>query len=285
MKNNFLSSLRYLAVFLWMFTLNLDAASKETSLASVRLSGHVPSEAIVNATLLENLDANMSLPFTFTLPLRNQNALEDLIQRLYDPSDHEHYGNYLTSEEFIERFAPTQEDYNLAIAYAKKIGLNITGKHPNRTLLNVSGTVKSIEKAFNLTLHHYQDTNGRKFYAPNNNPEVPAIMASIISGIVGLDNHAVWRPYNQRKEISETSSDSSSSAFPSGPNGGFAPNDIKIAYNLNGLSANGSGQIIALFELSSYRTSDITAYTTHFGLPSANLHTILVDGGSGGGGG
>ena len=34
------------------------------------------------------------------------------------------------------------------------------------------------------------------------------------------------------------------------------------AYNLTGVSANGSGQIIALFELAGYQASDINAYTT-----------------------
>ena len=48
----------------------------------------------------------------------------------------------------------------------------------------------------------YQHTNGRKFYAPDNEPEVPASIASVINGIVGLDNHAVWHPFNRHKEIS-----------------------------------------------------------------------------------
>ena len=46
------------------------------------------------------------------------------------------------------------------------------------------------------------------------------------------------------------------------------------------MSANGSNQSIALFELGSYLASDINAYTSHFGLPPAKLHNVLVDGGS-----
>ena len=81
-------------------------------------------------------------PITFVLPLRNQKALEELIQQIYDPADQQHYGKYLTSAEFIERFAPTQEDYDKVIAYAKNLGLTVIGTHPNRTLLNVSGPSK-----------------------------------------------------------------------------------------------------------------------------------------------
>jgi len=288
MKSNFLGRLRYLAIFMLMLTLSIDAAAldKTAKPSSVRLSGHVPTKAIVNAAFMENLDADVTVPITFVLPLRNQKALEELIQHIYDPTDQQHYGNYLTSEEFIEMFAPTQKDYDQVIAHAKKSGLNVISTHPNRTLLNVSGPTKSIETAFNLNLYLYQQASGRKFYAPNNDPEVPVAIASVISGIVGLDNSAVWRPYNHRKEVStETSGATNPASYPSGPSGGFAPTDVKIAYNLTGVSANGSGQNIALFELSSYQTSDITAYATYFGLPSPQLHTILVDGGSAGGGG
>ena len=100
------------------------------------------------------LIADVTVPITFVLPLRNQKALEHLIQHIYNPADQQHYGKYLTSEEFIEKFAPTQEDYDQVIAYAKKLGLNVIGTHPNRTLLNVSGPTKSIETAFNLNLNH-----------------------------------------------------------------------------------------------------------------------------------
>lgn len=284
MKNTILSCLRYLALFMVMFIINVDAALNKTSdTSSVRLSDHIPNEALTNAVFLEKLDADMPIPITFVLPLRNEKALEEVIQSIYDPADQQNYGKYLTSEEFIQMFAPTQEDYDAVIAYAKGLGLNIVGTHPNRTLLNVSGPTKSIESAFNLNLDLYQQTSGRKFYAPNNDPEVPNVIASVISGVVGLDNQAVWRPLNRRKEMgAEMFNAVKASSFPSGPLSGFAPNDIKIAYNLTGVSENGSGQSIALFELAAYLTSDITAYTNYFSLPPANLNNVLVDGGSGG---
>jgi kumamolisin len=284
MKNSVLGYLRYLMVFMLMLTLNIGVALDKTSNQStVRLSGHVPSKAVSQALFKEHLDSNVSVPITFVLPLRNQEALEQLIQQINNPADQQHYGKYLTSAEFIENFAPTQEDYDTIIAYVKKLGLDVIGIHPNRILLNVSGPTKSIEAAFQLKLNMYQQTNGRKFYAPDDEPEVPVAIASIINGIVGLDNSAVWHAYNRRQEISKEMLNAPNAAsFPSGPGGGYAPNDIKIAYNLNGVSANGSGQKVALFELGAYLASDITAYATYFGLPSANLTNVLVDGGSGG---
>lgn len=282
MKESFTCFFRYPILLILVLVLQVDLASA----SSVRLSGHVPVKAISDAMFLYDLDHSTNLQMTFVLPLRNKEALEELVQRIYDPTDEEHYGKYLTLEKFTERFAPTEEDYQKVIAYAENLGLIIVETHSNRTLLKVSGSSKSVEQGFNLRMHGYQKHNGRTFYAPNNDPEVPASIASIIHGIIGLDNHALRRTYNRRREAKEeliTSSYVSSNAYPSGPGGGFAPKDLVTAYNLNTISANGSNQIIALFELGGYQESDINKYTSYFGLPAPKLKKILVDGGAGGG--
>ncbi len=282
MKDYFSSCFRYFMLLMLPLTFHVSAETSAPS--SVRLSGHVPSQAVEKAVFLDYLEAETHVPVTFTLPLRNQEVLEDLLRRLYDRADVEYYGKYLTSEAFVEQFAPTEEDYDQVIAYAKSLGLTVTGTHSNRTVLNAKGPVKDVETAFNLRLHQYQLPNGRNFFAASDNPEVPASIASIISGIIGLDNHAVWRSFHRRGPIADTDELPAfygvSYTFPSGPGGGYSPNDLLKAYNLTGLPTNGAGQIIALFELGGYQTSDITQYTTYFGLPPAQLKNVLVDGGS-----
>ncbi len=277
MKNSLFKSLLLL-------TLCLDAsaafaAQRPREKPSVRLSNHVPTKALSRAMHLNRLDGSTNVPLTIVLPLRNQQELEQLIARIHDPADQKHYGKYLTTAEFVERFAPTQADYDKVVAYVNSLGLTVDNMHANRTLLTLSGDAKSIESAFNFNLNEYMSLEGRRFYAPNNNPLIPSAIASVIKGIVGLDNHSKWKPYRQRREKASGSS-VGSRAFPSGPEGGFAPSDIVKAYNLSGVSANGSNQIIALFELAGYQASDINAYTAYFGLPAAKLTNVLVDGGS-----
>ena len=48
------------------------------------------------------------------LPLRNQEALTNLLQQLYDPSS-PNYRHYLTPEEFTAQFGPTEQDYQKVI--------------------------------------------------------------------------------------------------------------------------------------------------------------------------
>ena len=131
---------------------------------SVRLTGHVPSKAIANSALVGNVDPNSQVPVTFTLPLRNQEALETLLQGIYDPTNQESYGNYLTSDEFTDQFAPTQEDYDKVTAYAEGLGLTVSTTHPNRLLLNVVGSASSVQSAFNLNLKRYKHASGREIF-------------------------------------------------------------------------------------------------------------------------
>lgn len=287
MKDNLSYPWKYLVLLVMAITLQVSAmtASQSNSKpATTRLSGHIPTKALTNAVCLHHIEGQTQVPMTFILPLRNQEKLQDLINRIHDPADPE-YGKYLSSKEFIRRFAPTKKDYDSVIDYAKRQGLTVTSTHQNRMLLNVTGSAGSIESAFNLKLHRYQLSGGLTFYAPTDNPEVPFEIASVIDGIVGLDNHAKWHTYNRQLSAPKSLGilGDAAKAFPSGPGGGFSPSDIVKAYNLAGVQANGSGQIIALFELADYQDSDITAYTNNFGMPSANLKRILVDGGSGAG--
>lgn len=286
MKNHFSRFFACNLLLMSGLALQLTAAPSEMLDESVvRLSGHVPSKAVSESTYLSRADGNSHVSLTFVLPLRNRDALEELVKRIYDPNDQEYYGKYLTPEEFAEQFAPTEEDYDHVVHYARSLGLHVMGTHSNRTLMNVSGRSDLIEKAFNIQLHHYQKSCGRTFYAPDKDPEVPSFIANKIHGIVGLDNHAARRCYIRQKHAEEKSlaTNAASQAHPSGPGGGYSPKDILTAYNLNGVQANGANQVIALFELGKYQVSDINVYTQHFGLPAANLKNILVDGGASGG--
>lgn len=283
MNCKFFGYFRYFLLLMLSFAMHANAASSDVSNeAYVRLPGHIPKQVVLSKSVfLKTVDDSQVVPLTFVLPLRNQDELEELVKRIHDPSDEEFYGKHLTTEQFNERFAPTEEDYNKVVAYAEKLGLSVTGTHSNRTLVNVSAPAQHIEKGLRLNLYKYQLSNGRKFYAPDNDPAVPVSIAHLLSGIVGLDDLSVWKTYNLRKqETAKTLASHGSQTYPSGPRGGFAPGDLVSAYNLGGVTADGTGQIVALFQLASFQESDITTYTNHFGLPAPQLKTILVDGGS-----
>ena len=244
-----------------------------------RLGGHVPAKAIEKAVLIGRLPSANPISLRISLPLQNQDQLEAFLSRVSDPSD-PLYGHYLTPSEFIDSYCPTQDDYNTVAAYAQSMGLTVTGTQPNRILLNVSGTVGTVEAAFNLRLNNYRNAEGRVFYAPDNNPQIAGAMGSLISGVIGLDNAAVWRSH-----VIQLSPEDLAQMGPlqigTGPGGGLTPSDILTAYNLDGVSADGSGQVLGLFELAGYNASDIAAYASYFGIRAVPLQNVMVDGYSG----
>jgi len=238
----------------------------------------MPGQAVRAANWLGREAPDISVSMAISLPLRNQAELGDLLSRIYDPAD-PLYGKYLSAEEFTDRFGPTQDDYDLVAAYARSLGLNTTGLHANRLLLDVSGPAQTVEAAFNLRMQRYQTQDGRDFHAPDDDPEVPDFIASRVVGVVGLDNAAVWHAHSRSRLAQEKS------VVPlqigTGPGGALAPDDISTAYNLNTIEAKGSGQVLGLFELDGYSATDIAAYEKYFGLPAVPLQNVLVDGYSG----
>ena len=92
-------------------------------------------------------------------------------------------------------FGPKEQDYEAIIAFANANGLTVAGKHPNRMLLDVSGSVADVEKAFHVKMLVYpHPTEARTFYAPDVEPSLD--LAVPVLRIAGLDNYVVPHPAN-----------------------------------------------------------------------------------------
>jgi len=118
------------------------------------LSGHVPV-AVARLQPVGRMPGSSRLKLAIGLPRRNQQALRTLLDELYDPASPQ-YRHYLSPEQFAERFGPPKEDYEALTAFAKAQVLVVTATHPNRTLLDVSGSVEDIERVFHVTMQVYQ---------------------------------------------------------------------------------------------------------------------------------
>ena len=240
------------------------------------LSGHRPVPA-ANLHALGRLETTNSLNLAIGLPLRHQASLARLLQELYDPAS-PNFHRYLTPAQFADQFGPTETDYRAVIAFAQANGLTVTATHPNRTLLDVKGTVASIEKAFHLAMHVYQHpTEGRTFYAPDAEPSLD--LPTQVLHISGLDSYRRPRPLNLgMKPLAIPNG--ATPATGSGPSGTFFGNDFRAAY-APGVSLTGAGESVGLLEFDGFYPEDITAYANQTGLPQVPLEVVLLDGFSG----
>ena len=237
------------------------------------LPGHVP-KAVARFGLRPTgrLPATNRLNLAIGLPLRNTNALNQLLQDTYDPASPQ-FRHYLTPEQFTERFGPTKEDYEAVVRFAKSHGLDITVTHSNRVLLDVAGRVADIEKAFQVTLHTYQHpTEARQFYAPDVEPSSVEAGLAVLD-ISGLNNYALPRAASHRRSAATAAGTGSGS----GPSGNYMGKDLRNAY-VPGVTLTGAGQMVGLLEFEGFYAGDITTYETMAGLPNVPIQVVLLDG-------
>jgi uncharacterized repeat protein (TIGR03803 family) len=247
-----------------------------------RLGMHRPASA-TNAPFVGTLPATTNLDLAIGLPLRNQEALSELLQGICDPAS-PLYRQYLTPAQFTDRFGPTREDYDAVIAFARAHGLTVTATHPNRMLLDVRGSVADINNAFHVTLVlRRHPTEPRIFFAPDVMPSVE--LGVPILDVSGLENYALPRPRHVASLLTGRTGTSPSTG--SGPYGSYMGEDFRAAY-VPGSPFNGTGQIAGLLEFDGYSPADIAYYENKAGLPSVTLSNVLLNGVSGnpsGGGG
>lgn len=251
------------------------ALSTQAEEKMVRLKGTL-SPKIAGSAKLGALDRKEELRFSLTLPVRNQAALDTLLHDIYTPGN-PLYHRYLKTGEFAERFGPTQADYDAVIAFASKHGLRVAATHANRAVLELAGTPDVIEKTFGVHLLQFRERSGRIFHSPDLEPQVPATIAPLISGVVGLDDAVAAHP-NLMAAATVGGKAISPNLIGSGPNSGVSPSDIKTAYNLNGLTQTGTGQSLALVELDGFTDSDIFAYEAKFNISRVEVGSFYLDG-------
>src|SRR4051812_44967488 len=100
----------------------------QTARLSVR--AQLPAEAKM-AQPLGLMQPAERLSFAITLPLRNREALTNLLREITDPTS-PNYRHYLTREEFTEKFGPTEKDYSAVKEFARANRLNVRSEHANR---------------------------------------------------------------------------------------------------------------------------------------------------------
>lgn len=269
--------------------------SGTTAAAAVSLTtipGHVPA-LVKSSAALGLVSANQPLSCSVTLTLHNQAALASLLTGLNDPSD-PRYGQYLTPTQFATQFGATPKEYSTLITYLQSKGLSVTQTYPSRNYMTLAGTARQMNAAFGISLKNFRSPDGRVFHAPDTEVRVPSAIAGYISAVTGLNNAHLPTPLirtlhrQPASKIKALTPNFDSVALPSqnpgeqgtGPQGGFAPSDIRTAYGLNGTKLDGTGQTIAIIEYGTeYNIKDALKYENQFGLKRAPITIVPVDGG------
>jgi hypothetical protein len=250
----------------------LATAVAVSALPRQSLPGHRPPAAL-SAPVMGRLAAEVQLDLAVGLPLRNREALTNLLQALYDPASPQ-YRRFLTPAEFTARFGPSQEAYDAVIGFARSNRLDITGTHPNRLLVNVRGAARDIERTFQINLQlHQHPREPRAFFAPDAEPTVePGLPVLAVSG---LSNYRLPRPAGLRQV--DPGSGGVTPLGGSGPGGAYFGGDFRAAY-VPGANLTGAGQAVGLLQFDGFYPADIQQYKTLAGLPDIPVTTVYLEG-------
>lgn len=225
--------------------------------------------------------ASSSTPTTFevTLNWRHQNQLQSEIRQMYTPTSPQ-YHHFLTVSQFIAQFSPTLSEVQSVAHYFSQFGITLKKTSTNRNTLEFTGTYGQIEQALHIQMMRYQHHN-QSFTANNQDPSVPANIAGLISGFIGLTNyHAFHSSLANTRSLSHNHSGRSSTSQPQG----YSPQQIAQAYQISPLyksGALGQNQTIAIATLATFKPSDAQYFWKyyHINRGSASLNIVPVDGG------
>ncbi len=202
------------------------------------------------------LPGTQSMRIVLVLPHRNQPELESLLRDLYDPSSPS-YRQFLTVEQFTERFGPSQADYDAVTNFAATHGLAVVGNSRNRMNVDVTGSVSSIERALHVTMGLYQHpTENRTFYSADREP-TPDLSIQLWH-IAGLDNYSIPKPALVQRPAGAVPAATTGSC----PSASFCGSDMRAAY-YEGTALTGAGQSLGLLEYYGTDLADLTTYYTN----------------------
>jgi subtilase family serine protease len=209
------------------------------------------------------------------------------------------YGQYVSVPEFAARFGATAGQVATVRDALLARGLQVGEPTANALSLPVSATAAEAEAAFGVELERFKTADGRDAYANLGAPQVPAVAAPYVAGVIGLDDLDVPEstPAARAADAVEAQSSplaaASTSVVTGGPqpcssalqvrsqDGGYTADQIASAYDLSGFYAAGdfgAGQTIALLELEPFLPADVALYQSCYGT-NTTVETVDVEGG------
>ena len=138
-----------------------------------------------------------------------------------------------------------------------------------RRTITLAGTAAAMEKAFSIELTEFEHEQGT-YRGFTGAIQMPEDLASVVTGIFGLDTRPVARPQFRYRNISGAFGARSS-------NTSYNPTQVAQLYNFP-KDVNGTGQTIGIIELGGgYRPADIREYFQAQGLQVPQVKAISVD--------
>ena len=189
-------------------------------------------------------------------------------------------GQIVSREDFDQQFAADPASFDALRTFAHENGLTVdeSASSLSRRTIVLRGPVQSMEKAFGVELHDYEDaTTKKRYHAFTGEVSLPETHAPLVEAVLGLDARPVAKPHIRFLKDLKKASDA---AAATGQAVAFNPPQVAELYDYP-TTVNGAGETIGILELGGgYETSDIQTYFTGLGLTPPTVVAVSVDGGT-----
>jgi hypothetical protein len=244
------------------------------------------------------LGATETIQLNVVLPPRNEGQLQALLRGLYSPGSPD-YHQWLRPGQFVEQFGPSGSQTDAVESWLHGVGLTDTGV--SGFAVRVTAKASQVDEALGTSFEKYRTRSGHVGYLAQKTPLVPEALADgQVAAILGLDTVSTFQSQSTLSPATRQSPNVAqqpdadgltpcSAAQSAAAPGYYTLDALGAAYGFGSLLSdgqNGHGKTIAVYELGSSSSSDVSTYENCFGL-SNPVSAVSADGGGGavGGGG
>jgi len=214
------------------------------------------------------------------LVLKRSPDQEAALRALMDDQQTKNSPNYhawLTPAQFGQQFGVADADVQKVTSWLAQKGFTGIKVAPSNMFIEFSGTAGAVRNAFHTEIHQFM-VKGEMHMANVSVPQMPAALASVVSGVHSLHNFRKksFMHFAKPQAISEAKASgklgTEFTATPCTPLNaptciGVGPADFAKIYNLPA-NLDGTGQTIALVARSNINVQDVIDFRTGFGLPN-----------------
>jgi hypothetical protein len=272
-------------------------SATDVAAAVVRLVGSVPVLP-TGSKVIGTTDPTTPVSVDVSLKPRDPAALDAFITDASTPGS-PNYRHYLSPGEFGPAFGPTVSTVAAVRSWLSSTGLQVGATDPGGLLIPVSGTAGQVAQAFGTSLVAARLPSGRVARNNTSPPAVPAALAGVLQGVIGLST--VVQPHAQIQTTATPNPAASPSVTPKVSGAatahalpaacaaasslhpvGYTADQLANIYGFSTLYSQGrtgSGLKVGIYELEPYTPSDIATYQSCFG-SNVPVQNISVDGGA-----
>jgi subtilase family serine protease len=250
----------------------LDVKERVT-LKGTRTRAATGSEPVADGLALARL------ALTLRRTPERQAAFDALLQAQQDPASPD-YQRWLTPAEVGARFGASQNDIDAVTAWLRSQGLVVDALSASRTRLRFSGDAAHVAKAFGTGLA-WRVEGKRRRVATTDLPSIPAALADVVVGVVGLDTprfHPTHIDGGVRTQVEGAPRTEASSCSNGVCSYSVFPADFAHIYGLDRITANGAGESIAIVARQRVSAADVSNFQARASLPAKAIETIVPPG-------